>query len=71
MKYFKYIIAIIIYAALMLCTIFVPQTTSPALGSEIVYDIAMIGVAIAIAVTMSKFEQAPTTTSSGETSLWP
>ena len=56
MKYFKYVIAVAIYVALMLCSIFVPQLTSPTIGNEIIYDIAMVGVAVAIAFTMLKFE---------------
>lgn len=56
MKYFKYVAVVVVYVALMLCTILVPQMKSPTLASEIIYDVAMIGVAVAIGITMSKFE---------------
>ncbi|NTU61400.1 MAG: hypothetical protein HGA95_03640 [Caldiserica bacterium] len=57
MKYFRYVAVIAVYIALMLCTILVPSMKSPTLASEIIYDIAMLGVAFAVGITMTKFEQ--------------
>lgn len=56
MKQLKYVVVVVIYVALTLGTIFIPQLKSPTLASEIVYDVAMLGVAVAIGITMSKFE---------------
>lgn len=56
MKNLKFVLVAVIYLALMLCTIFIPLFKSPTLGSEIIYDIAMLGVAIAVGSVMLGIE---------------
>jgi hypothetical protein len=56
MKSLKYVIMVTFYLVLMFCTIFIPQLKSPTIGSEIIYDMAMLGVAIAVGLTMFSIE---------------